>query len=314
MPILRAALERGQRVRMTVNGRSMLPFLRDGDVVEIAPMPPAPTLGSVVLAQLANERYPLHRLVAQCGAAWLLRGDNSGAPDGVVPRENLVGVVTRVERNGRVVRLALGRSGRWIGWLSERGWLVPITRGTCFPQRVARAILRRLQRLPVFRAWVKQFRPDYVIQAATVSDLVTLYVWLDPTSDRTHTWVEQNTAPNATGYVAKRGEEILGFVRLIRCPETGFPHTGHWLYSLTVRPRYRGMGIGSALTQRVIDQSRVEGAAGLFLDVFEDNAPAIALYRKLGFERASLPALEAERTADVQEYGRRRVTLRKLLG
>ena len=106
MPIIRAALERGQRVRMTVNGRSMLPFIRDGDVVEIAPMPPTPTLGSVVLARLSGERYPLHRLVAQCGAAWLLRGDNCGVPDGMVPCENLVGVVTRVERNGRVVRLA----------------------------------------------------------------------------------------------------------------------------------------------------------------------------------------------------------------
>jgi ribosomal protein S18 acetylase RimI-like enzyme len=49
------------------------------------------------------------------------------------------------------------------------------------------------------------------------------------------------------------------------------------------------------------------------LCVFENNAPAIALYRELGFERVVLPALEAELAADVQKYGRRRVTLRKPL-
>ena len=125
---------------------------------------------------------------------------------------------------------------------------------------------------------------------------------------------ERNANPNLTNYVARRGEEVLGLVRLMRHPETDFPHTGHWLYSLTVRTRYRGIGVGEALTRRVIDQSRPEGASELCLCVFENNSPAIALYRKLGFERVVLPALAAELAADVQEYGRRRVTLRKPLG
>jgi ribosomal protein S18 acetylase RimI-like enzyme len=73
------------------------------------------------------------------------------------------------------------------------------------------------------------------------------------------------------------------------------------------------MGIGTALTQRVIDQSRVEGAAELLLALFEDNVPAIALYRALGFERVVLSALEAKLAADVQKYGRRRLALRKVL-
>jgi ribosomal protein S18 acetylase RimI-like enzyme len=311
MPILRAALERGQRVRMTVNGRSMFPFIRDGDVVEIAPAPPKPTLSSVVLAQLPDGRYPLHRLVAQRGAAWLLRGDNNSAPDGVVPHENLLAVVTRVERNGRVVRLALGRSGQWIGWLSGHGWLLPVARALYFPQSAAWAFLRGLQRLPVFRAWVKRFRPGYSIQQATVSDLVTVYPWLDPTGDCMRNWMEQNTAPYVTGYVARQGEEILGFVRLVRSLEVDMKPAGYWLYTLQVRSRYRGMGIGLALTQRVIDQARLEGASELSLEVLENNAPAIALYRKLGFDRVRSPAIDAELAADVQKYGRQRVLLRK---
>ena len=35
------------------------------------------------------------------------------------------------------------------------------------------------------------------------------------------------------------------------------------------------------------------------MQVYEDNAPALALYRKLGFEPVTLPALEAEQGNDV---------------
>lgn len=143
MPVVRAALARGQHVRMTVYGRSMFPFVRHGDVVEIAPMPDAPVLGTVLLVRLKDERYRMHRVVAQHGARWLLRGDNHDRPDDFVTRENLLGVVTRVERNGRTVRFGLGRNGRVIGWFSARGWLLPLT----LPMRVAQVVLERLQRL-----------------------------------------------------------------------------------------------------------------------------------------------------------------------
>jgi ribosomal protein S18 acetylase RimI-like enzyme len=73
------------------------------------------------------------------------------------------------------------------------------------------------------------------------------------------------------------------------------------------------MGIGDALAQRVIAQARVEGAPALFLTVWEDNLPALGLYRKLGFERASLPALDEELGADELRYGRRRQLLRRPL-
>jgi ribosomal protein S18 acetylase RimI-like enzyme len=63
----------------------------------------------------------------------------------------------------------------------------------------------------------------------------------------------------------------------------------------------------------VIDQAQAEGAKELFLNVFEDNRPALALYRKLGFERVALPVLEEEFAAEGQREGRRRVTLRRSL-
>lgn len=110
--------------------------------------------------------------------------------------------------------------------------------------------------------------------------------------------------------MAKSNSEVLGLVRLMRHPEADFPYVGYWLYSLTVRPRYRGLGIGEALTRRVVEQARAEGAREVFLRVFDDNTPALALYSKLGFEPVTLPALEEDLGADVQKYGRRRIPLK----
>ena len=42
MPVIRASLERGQSVRMTVNGASMFPFIRDRAEVELGPVRPRP--------------------------------------------------------------------------------------------------------------------------------------------------------------------------------------------------------------------------------------------------------------------------------
>ncbi len=314
MPVIRAALGRGQRVRLTANGSSMIPFIRDGDVVELEPLHAAWTLGDIVLAESAAGHYVIHRIVRLVGDHVWLRGDAQPQHEGPLPRQAVLGRAVAASRNGRVRGLDRG------GWrLAGRVWMrcaplgVWLLRLIGFARRVGGWALRCLQRFPLFRAWVKRVRPIFVIQEASQSDLMALYAWLDPNGERALPASERNANPNLTNYVAKRGSEVLGLVRLMRHPEADFPHVGYWLYSLTVRPRYRGMGIGEALTRRVIEQAEAEGAPDLFLRVFEDNAPALALYGKLGFEPVTLPALEDELAADVQKYGRRRVPLRKRL-
>jgi len=48
---------------------------------------------------------------------------------------------------------------------------------------------------------------------------------------------------------------------------------------------FRGQGIGSALLARAIEWARTKGLAKLFLEVWPDNARAIALYEKFGFRQ-----------------------------
>ena len=47
---------------------------------------------------------------------------------------------------------------------------------------------------------------------------------------------------------------------------------------------HRRRGIGEELTRALLDQARAAGAREMVLEVIAENAPAIALYEKLGFE------------------------------
>ena len=57
-----------------------------------------------------------------------------------------------------------------------------------------------------------------------------------------------------------------------------------WLEDLYVRDDARGTGLGRALTEAVMERAAARGCARVELDVNTENAPALALYRSLGFE------------------------------
>jgi GNAT superfamily N-acetyltransferase len=77
-----------------------------------------------------------------------------------------------------------------------------------------------------------------------------------------------------------------------------------WLGGIGVVPSSRRRGLGELLTRRLLDRAREIGAREMLLEVIVENAPAIALYEKLGFERTrdlevlSLPPGDGGASAD----------------
>ncbi len=53
--------------------------------------------------------------------------------------------------------------------------------------------------------------------------------------------------------------------------------------SVAVTPAYRGQGYARPLLRRHLDALAARGVRRVHLEVDEDNAPALALYRRLGF-------------------------------
>jgi GNAT superfamily N-acetyltransferase len=60
-----------------------------------------------------------------------------------------------------------------------------------------------------------------------------------------------------------------------------------WLEDLYVRADARRGGLGEALVRLAFERARARGARRIELDCFEDNAPALALYERNGFDQRS---------------------------
>jgi len=55
------------------------------------------------------------------------------------------------------------------------------------------------------------------------------------------------------------------------------------ILTIAVDPTVRGKGVGRALLAEILRQAASAGARTMFLEVDQDNAAALALYRRLGF-------------------------------
>ena len=77
--------------------------------------------------------------------------------------------------------------------------------------------------------------------------------------------------------------EPIGCVGLIALSDGGFE-----VAKMTVIEQARGTGLGRALMQACIDRARALGAPRLYLETNASLAPAVGLYRAMGF--VDLPA------------------------
>ena len=58
------------------------------------------------------------------------------------------------------------------------------------------------------------------------------------------------------------------------------------IYDMVTAPQWRGRGLASAIVDALLEQGRKRGSRLAFLQVNDDNAPALAVYRKFGFATA----------------------------
>jgi hypothetical protein len=128
----------------------MSPFIRDGDVITIAPVQPSNRsphatafspvppggkpgvmtcgIGQVVaFASPVGQRLVVHRIIGRHEARFLIQGDSlHGLAADTVRPDEIFGRVVRVERGGKRVWLGLGPERHVIAALSRAGLLLPI--------------------------------------------------------------------------------------------------------------------------------------------------------------------------------------------
>ncbi len=104
-------------------------------------------------------------------------------------------------------------------------------------------------------------------------------VVFDSPEDRTVERVLENLADPATQYYLAALDGVpVGSGRIIRAPDRAY------LYAFGVLPAYRGRGVGRAFLHGLFALLRTDGYTRLALEVETENAPAVALYRRCGFQ------------------------------
>ena len=93
--------------------------------------------------------------------------------------------------------------------------------------------------------------------------------------------------------MAMDGDEAVGCCAMLLLADGGFE-----IGKMAVADSHKGRGIGNGLMQACIDKAKAVGAPRLYLETNSSLAPALAVYRRFGFEEITDP----ERT--VSPYAR----------
>ena len=100
-PLMLEALDRGQSVRFSPRGTSMLPMLRQGtDTVTLSPVTGRLRKYDLPFYRRADGSFVLHRIVAT-GESYTCMGDNQFQPEPGLTQEQMIAVVTAFSRGGK---------------------------------------------------------------------------------------------------------------------------------------------------------------------------------------------------------------------
>jgi len=108
---------------------------------------------------------------------------------------------------------------------------------------------------------------------------------------------QERTSPVVTVLLAEEDttHEIIGVVTGIDHKRAfDDPENGSSLWALAVDAQTRHPGVGEALVRRLAEHFQARGRSSMDLSVMHDNAGAIGLYDKLGFERVPVFTLKTK--------------------
>jgi len=121
--MFQVSLAEGREIRLRVNGTSMVPFLKPGDIVVLQRIEPERlSRGDLVVVRREHDLVT-HRLVWQGTGQWLTKGDNCRSLDPAVVDKAILGKVIALERSGTIIDLQEQRWQIKNRWLARLGWI-----------------------------------------------------------------------------------------------------------------------------------------------------------------------------------------------
>jgi RimJ/RimL family protein N-acetyltransferase len=103
-----------------------------------------------------------------------------------------------------------------------------------------------------------------------------------PPIEATREFVHNNIAKGYPQLVAVEGDRVVGWCDVTPMHRPTMRHCG--VLGMGLVPAWRGRGLGERLIRQTLEASHAFGFSRVELTVRDDNAPAQALYRTVGFE------------------------------
>jgi signal peptidase I len=125
--LLKAVTEKKKSFRVQALGSSMYPFIKDSDYITISPLTSChPRLGEIVaFINPVTKKLVVHRVVGRKKDNYLIKGDNNSEHDGLIPKANILGYVTKVEKEGNTIFFGSGLERVFIAFISKKNFLQP---------------------------------------------------------------------------------------------------------------------------------------------------------------------------------------------
>ncbi|MGD9015604.1 MAG: signal peptidase I [Candidatus Omnitrophota bacterium] len=262
-------LGRESYLRFQAQGHSMYPAIKDRDILNVERVQANQIrIGDVIFYKTTGGHMVCHRVVNKFHQndrpTFLAKGDSNTGKAEEVLSDEVLGRVMTIERNGRVINLTHCLVRLIYIFLSKISPLIRIFK------RMASRVLRLIHGLKIYRNLAKRLIRKEI-----------LYKF-------------EPSRGCANHFLAKIGNKSVGKATVDKFLENNSEYYGWWIFGTWVNWRYRGLGIGKQLTMMVCDFVAKSGASDIKLLVFENNRPAINLYRKMGFSQISIPAIDEE--------------------
>ena len=103
--IAQEVLDRGRILKFKAKGGSMSPFIRNGDVVEVAPFKGKMNFGDVILYHSSYGSSIIHRVTQRNKESIITKGDSVSSSDQPILSKQVLGRVVSIEKNGWRIRL-----------------------------------------------------------------------------------------------------------------------------------------------------------------------------------------------------------------
>ena len=278
--------DRGGVISFIAMGSSMLPTLKDGDLLTAVPEDPfSIQQGDLLLYRTGEGSAAVHRVsdasrVSSHGEL-TLSSDSDPEDHYRISIEQVMGKIVSASRDGKSIRIDTVTSEE--------------------PQTAFASFIARLKSTPrntavrIFSA-ASSFRLYRKLYSAILRPMVRYEI--HPAEKHSGFPGMQSNWDWLNAYLFGRR---IGSAQLIRF-EQGTPFGEYpWLFSMRVRSLFRGGGVGRGLTSLAVSSAGLSGARMIGLLVDETNYRALNLYRSMGFRTVSFDDLSSDLSERVEK-------------